>query len=129
MILFELKVIGINILFGLFFYICVNTFSLYEVKLKYKSIINLFYFLITILTGVLYIIYLDLIMYSFNFYYIIFIVLGFYIGHIGKLFKTKKYTPLFNYLIKLLLLIIKKVFLFLINYPFFSKIKLKRKKE
>ena len=129
MILFELKAIGINILFGLFFFILVNTFSLYEVKLKKKSIINLFYFVITVGVGILYIIYLDLLLYAFNFYYILFIIMGFYIGNIGKLFKTKKYLPMFNYLIVLNLKIIKQTFLFLINYSLWKKIKFKRKEK
>lgn len=129
MILFELKAIGINILFGLFFFILVNTFSLYEVKLKKKSIINLFYFVITVGVGILYIIYLDLLLYSFNFYYILFIIMGFYIGNIGKLFKTKKYLPTFNYFIVLNLKIIKKIFLFLINYSLWKKVKFKRKEK
>ena len=127
MILFELKAIGINILFGIFFFIIVNTLSLYESKLKSKILINIFYFVITIITGILYIIYLDLILFSFNFYFIFFIILGFYIGYAIKIFKTEKYLPIFNYLVKLVINIIKKVSLFLINYSFWKKIKLKRK--
>ena len=127
MILFELKAIGINILFGIFFFIIVNTFSLYEHKIKYKIIINIFYFVLTISIGIIYIFYLDLILFDFNFYFILFIILGFYLAYNIKLFKTAKYTPLVNYLVKLLIKIIKKVFLFLINYSFWKKMKLKRK--
>ncbi len=127
MILFELKAIGINLLFGIFFYIAVNTFSLYEVKIKSNILINLLYFVLTIFCGIIYIIYLDLILYSFNFYYLLLISLGFFIAYKSKYLKTQKYITLFNYLLLKLLVIIKKVFLFLINYSFWSKIKIKRK--
>ena len=129
MIIFELKAIGINVLFGIFFFIIINTFSLYESKIKSKIIINIFYFVLTIVAGILYIIYLDLILFSFNFYFPFFIILGFYIAYSIKLFKTEKYTPTLNYLVKLIINIIKKVFLFLINYNFWHKIKVKRKNK
>ena len=124
MILFELKAIGINILFGIFFYIIVNTFSLYEYKLKSKIIINFFYFALTVFTGIIYIIYLDAILFTFNFYYILFIIIGFYIAFTINLFKTERYLLVFNYLVKSTLTITKKVFLFLINYSFWSKVKI-----
>ena len=127
MIIFELKAMGINFLFGIFFYIIVNTFSLYEDKVKSKILINFFYFFITISIGVIYILYIDSIFISFNFYYILFIVLGFYLTSSTKPFKTKKYIHVFEYFIKTILTIIKKVSLFLINYSFWTKIKLKRK--
>ena len=127
MIIFELKAIGINFLFGIFFYIIVNTFSLYESRVKSKILINFFYFFITISIGVIYILYIDSIFISFNFYYILFIVLGFYIASSTKPFKTEKYILIFEYFIKTIVTIIKKVFLFLINYSFWSKIKPKRK--
>jgi hypothetical protein len=129
-IIFELKAIGINVLFGIFFFIIINTFSLYESKIKSKIIINIFYFVLTIVAGILYIIYLDLILFSFNFYFPFFIILGFYIAYNIKLFKTEKYTPTINYLVKLIINIIKKVFLFLINYKFWKKLKqIIKKKE
>ena len=118
---------GINFLFGIFFYIIVNTFSLYEDKVKSKILINFFYFFITISIGVIYILYIDSIFISFNFYYILFIVLGFYLASSTKPFKTKKYIHVFEYFIKTILTMIKKVSLFLINYSFWTKIKLKRK--
>ena len=127
MILFEIKAIGINILFGIFFFIIVNTTSLYEGKIKSKILTNIFYFVLTIGSGIIYIIYLDKILFSFNFYYILFIALGFYIASIIKFFKTEKYTVLFTYLVFKLSVIVKKVFLFLINYSFWRKIKIKRK--
>lgn len=124
MILFELKAIGINVLFGIFFYIIVNTFSLYEYKLKSKIIINFFYFALTVFTGIIYIIYLDAILFTFNFYYILFIIIGFYIAFTINLFKTERYLLVFNYFVKSTLTITKKVFLFLINYSFWSKVKI-----
>ena len=127
MILFELKAIGINLLFGIFFFITINTISLYEVKIKTKIFINLLYFVLTIFCGIIYIFYLDLILFSFNFYYLIFITLGFYFASKTKYFRTEKYILLLNFLISKLFIILKKVFLFLINYSFWSQIKIKRK--
>jgi hypothetical protein len=126
-ILIELRAIGVNLLFGAFFYIIINTFSLYEVKVKSKVLSNLLYFVFTIFCGIIYIVYLDVILFDFNFYYLLFIALGFYIAHKSKYLKTEKYIKFFNYLIFKLLIIIKKVFLFLINYSFWSKIKIKKK--
>lgn len=130
MILFELNAIVLNFLFGLFFYISLNTISFYEVKIKYKLIINLLYFLSTLFCGIIYIIYIDSIFFSFNYYYILFIVLGFYFVYSSKYFKIRKRLPLFNYLFLKTLNIIKKVFLFLINYNFWKKLKqIIKKKE
>ena len=126
MILFELKAIGINLLFGIFFFITINTLHLYEVKIRLKNFINLLYFVLTISCGIIYIFYLDSILFSFNFYYLIFITLGFYIASKTKYFSIKKYIILLNYLISKSFIILKKVFLFLINYSFWSKIKIKR---
>ena len=127
MILIELKAIGINLLFGIFFFIIINTLSLYEVKIKQKFITNLLYFILTVFCGIIYIIYLDLILFTFNFYYVLFIIFGFYIAYKTKYFQTKKFLPTFHYLIRKALLILKKVFLFLINYSFWTKIKIKKK--
>ena len=130
MILFELKAIVLNFLFGLFFYISLNTISFYEVKIKYSLIINLLYFLSTLFCGIIYIIYIDSIFLSFNYYYILFIILGFYFAYSSKYFKLRKSLPLFNYLFLKTLNIIKKVFLFLINYNFWKKLKqIIKKKE
>ena len=127
MILFELKAIGINLLFGCFFFITINTIGLYEVKIKSKVLTNLLYFVLTISCGIIYIIYLDKILFSFNFYYLLFLSIGFLIASKTKYLRTEKYVVLFHYLVKKSMLVIKKVFLFLINYSFWSKIKLKRK--
>lgn len=122
MILLELQAIGINILFGIFFYILINLFSFYETKIKNYIIINIIYFIITILSTILYIFYLDRILFSFNFYYIIFIFLGFFISGKIKYFKTEKALNLANYIAFKMLTIVKKVFLFLINYSFWRKL-------
>ena len=122
MILFELRAIGVNLLFGMFFAIMINTLSLYEFKIRNKIIINLFYFILTILCGVIYIVYLDLILFSFNYNFIIFICLGFFIANKFYSFKPNKYIPTFHYLIKTSIKIIKKVFLFLINYSLWIKV-------
>ena len=127
MILFELKAIGINLLFGSFFFITINTIGLYEVKLRSKILINLLYFVLTISCGIIYIFYLDKILFSFNFYYLLFISLGFFIASKTKYLRTDKNVVILNYLVIKALFIIKKVFLFLINYSFWSKIKIKRK--
>ena len=127
MILIELKAIGINLLFGIFYYIIINTFSLYEVKIKFKIIINILYFVLTVFCGIVYIVYLDLILFTFNFYYLLIIMLGFFMAEKNKYLKTEKYIVIFNYLFQKSLFIIKKVFLFLINYSFWTKIKIKKK--
>lgn len=129
MILFELKAIGVNLLFGMFFAIVINTLSLYEVKIKNKIIINLFYFILTIFCGIIYIIYLDLILFSFNYNFPLFIIFGFFIANRFYQLKPNKYIPIFNYLVIKTIKIIKKVFLFLINYSLWRKIKLKIKKS
>lgn len=129
MILFELKAIGVNLLFGMFFAIMINTLSLYEVKIKNKIIINLFYFILTIFCGIIYIIYLDLILFSFNYNFPLFIIFGFFIANRFYQLKPDKYIPIFNYLVIKTIKIIKKVFLFLINYSLWRKIKLKIKKS
>ena len=122
MILSEIKAILLNLLFGMFFYITLSTFSLYEEKIKSKIINNLLYFVLTVLCGIIYIFYIDKIFFSFNYYYILFIVLGFYFGYKNKFFKTGKKVSMFNYWLKKLLIIIKKVTLFLINYKLWSKL-------
>lgn len=122
MILIELQAIGINILFGIFFFISVNTFSFYEVKIKNFIIINIIYLIITTLLSILYIYYLDKLLFSFNFYYLFFLILGFFISSKIKYFKTEKALNITNYMVLKLLIIVKKVFLFLINYSFWRKL-------
>lgn len=122
MIIFELKAIGVNLLFGMFFSIMINTLSIYEPKVKNKIIINLFYFILTIFCGILYIIYLDLILFSFNYNFIIFIIIGFYTANKCYQFKLNKYLTIFEFLVTNILKLIKKVFLFLINYSLWIKV-------
>lgn len=128
MILFELKAIIFNVLFGIFFFITINTLSLYEIKIKFKIITNILYFVLTIFCGIIYITYLDLIFFSFNYYYILFLILGFIIAKSFDVFKTQKQILVFNYFVFKTTNIIKKVTLFLINYNFWNKLLNKFKK-
>lgn len=121
MILFELKAIGVNLLFGSFFYIMINTLCFYEVKAN-KIFVNFLYFVLTIIWGLLYIIYLDYFIFKFNLYFVLFIVLGYFITSRIKWFNLNSKLVIFNYFINLNFKIIKKVFLFLINYSFWKKL-------
>jgi hypothetical protein len=130
MILLELEAIGINILFGIYFYISLNAISLLFTK-KNPFLSNLIYFLITLFNGLIYILYIDKIFLNFNFYYLLFITIGFYLAYTSKYLKLNKQIPLFKYLIKKLLLTTKYIFLFLINYKLWISIikTLKKKKK
>lgn len=121
MILLELEAIGINILFGIYFYISLNAISLLFTK-KNPFLSNLIYFLITLFNGLIYILYIDKIFLNFNFYYLLFITTGFYLAYTSKYLTINKQIPLFKYLIKKILLTTKHIFLFLINYKLWISI-------
>lgn len=122
MIIFELKAIGVNLIFGIFYYIMINTICFYEVKIKSKILINFLYFFITIFTGIIYISYIEFFHFKFNFYFVFFISLGYFISHKIKWFKLENKLHTFNYLLSIIKIYIKKVSLFLINYSFWHKL-------
>ena len=122
MILFELKMIGINLLFGIFYYIWINAISFYESRIKIKIIINFLYLLATILFGVIYIIFLDIFILKFTFYFVLFIILGYFISYKVKWLKLENKLVIFNFMVTSIIKIIKKVSLFLINYSFWNKL-------
>lgn len=122
MIIFQLKAIGVNLLFGMFFYVVVNTICFYEQRIKNVFLINFLYFILTTISGLLYIIYLDLILFEFNPYFILFIFFGYFLAYQLKWFKLTDKLILMNFLTRKMICFIKKVFLFLINYSFWHKI-------
>lgn len=128
MILLELKAIGINILFGIFFSITINFISLLFTKNK-PILSNAIYFIFTICCGILYIIYIDKIFIKFNLYFVVFIVLGFYIGSTSSKFNIDKQLKLFKYLMKFFLNTFNKILKISINYNLWNSIIISFKKR
>jgi hypothetical protein len=120
MIILELKIIGINILYGVFSLTIINALSLLLDKYGRPLFSNFFYFLVTISLGLLYIIYIDSIFLNFKLYYLFFILLGFILASNFKLLSINDNFGLFIYLNKLLFKFLKHILCFMINYSLFK---------
>ena len=131
MIPFELLIIGINILFGIFSITIINALSILLKNKNNPILSNILYFLVTILCGFIYILYIDKIFYSFKLYYLLFIIIGFLLAVKIKFLHINNYFPLFVYLNKMLFIFAKNLLLFSINYKLYKSIKnaLKKKKS
>lgn len=120
MIILELKIIGINILYGVFSLTIINALSLLLDKYRRPLFSNFFYFLVTVSLGLLYIIYIDSIFLNFKLYYLFFILLGFILASNFKLLSINDNFGLFIYLNKLLFKFLKHILCFMINYSLFK---------
>lgn len=120
MIILELKIIGINILYGVFSLTIINALSLLLGKYRRPLFSNFFYFLVTVSLGLLYIIYIDSIFLNFKLYYLFFILLGFILASNFKLLSINDNFGLFIYLNKLLFKFLKHILCFMINYSLFK---------
>lgn len=120
MIILELKIIGINILYGVFSLTIINALSLLLDKYGRPLFSNFFYFLVTVSLGLLYIIYIDSIFLNFKLYYLFFILLGFILASNFKLLSINDNFGLFIYLNKLLFKFLKHILCFMINYSLFK---------
>lgn len=128
MIILELKAIGINILFGIFSATIISAISFFIDKYNKPILSNIIYFITTIFLGILYILYIDLIFFIFNFYYLLFIILGFILSCKINWLNIKDRLPLFVFIAKVLLKFLKNLLLFMINYKLWIKIIEKFKK-
>jgi hypothetical protein len=128
MIILELKAIGINILFGIFSATIISAISFFIDKYNKPILSNIIYFITTVFLGILYIVYIDLIFFVFNFYYLLFIILGFILSSKINWLNIKDRLPLFVFIAKVLLKFLKNLLLFMINYKLWIKIIEKFKK-
>lgn len=120
MILNDLIAILFNILFGMFFSITLNITDVFVSKKNRIIISNIVYFLITVLSGILYILYIDKIFFVFKIYYLLFLVLGFFMVLKFNIFKIEKQLLFFSSIIKLIFKILRKTFLFSINFALWA---------
>lgn len=120
MIILELKIIGINVLYGVFSISILNALSLLIDKYQKPLFSNFFYFLTTLLLGLIYIVYIDTVFFDFKLYYLIFIFLGFLLTSKLKFLNINNNFKLFIYLNKLIINFLKHFLCFMINYSFFK---------
>lgn len=120
MIILELKNVVINILFGIFTLNIINFLSLLIDKYHKPIVSNFFYFLISILCGLIYIVYIDKVFFDFKFYYLLFILIGFVLVCKISFLNINSNFILFSFLIKTSMGFFKKILLFSINYSFFK---------
>ena len=123
MIYLELYKFFVNILFGLFESIIYHIISFTTSKIANIYLAQITSFVLYLLTGILYLFYIENIFLDFNIYFLFVMLLGFFIGN--KLFKSEtirrlvSLVSIFNWL----KFFLYKLFLFSINYNLFLAIK------
>ena len=122
MILLELKIIGINILFGIFALTILNALSLLINKCLNPYITNILYFLSTLIIGLIYIVYIDKVFLDFKMYFLLFILFGSILSSNLKILNISNNFPTFVYLNKTVFKFFKHLSCFMINYSFFKEI-------
>jgi len=120
MILNDFIAVMFNILFGMFFSIALNIADVFTSRKNNIIISNLIYFFVTILSGILYIIYIDKIFFVFKLYYLLFLTLGFFVVLKFNFLKIEKQLLFFSSIIKVVFKLLGKVLLFSINYALWA---------
>lgn len=107
MIVLDLKIIGINMLFGIFALTILNASSILFDKYKKPIFSNFIYFFITLSCGLIYVVYIDKVFLNFKIYYLFFVFFGFLLASKIPFFNIEKEFILFSFLMtKLVSLIV-----------------------